>query len=109
MVLRSRDLYHATDVSRAMPLIDRATHSTLSSLVYKEMYLESIHIHLSATNNSILPRLFHCDKNILSNMRSQIVLALLATAISAAPVVITGDAKVCFLFRYNLLCLMPLC
>lgn len=61
------------------------------------MCLKSIDIYFSTTTFIILSP-FVCTKNPLSKMRSQIILALLATAISAAPVLTTGEAKVCCLF-----------
>ena len=55
--------------------------------------LESTHTHLSITRFIILSPAVR-NKVPLFNMRSQIILALLATAISAAPALLS-DAKVC--------------
>jgi hypothetical protein len=69
--------------------------------------LKSTHIDFSATNAIALSPILY-NKNLLSNMRSQIILALLTTAVIAAPVLTTGDAKVCSLLEYNMHRLMPL-
>jgi hypothetical protein len=63
--------------------------------------LKSQQIHFSS-NSIIALSLFVYNKNSISNMRSQLILAMLATAITAAPVLTTGDAKVSSLFRYSL-------
>ena len=57
-------------------------------------YLKSIHIHFSATSFIIILLLSVRNKVPLFNMRSQIILAMLVTAISAAPA-LPSDAKVC--------------
>jgi len=84
-----------------MPSSDRTPHTYQSGLLCIKTCLKSQQMLLLSTSIIVLS-LFVYNKNSIPNMRSQIILAMLATAITAAPVLTTGDAKVSSLFRYSL-------